>query len=426
MSVQVKRRREAATFLAGYVGAQGELLVDTTNNRVQVHDGATPGGWAAAKLADVAQRTTVADASYTALPSDRTIAYTALTAARVVTLPAASAYPTGTQLLVVDEAGACSATNTITLSRVGADTINGASTAILAFAFGYMALESNGAGKWTQVDFGGTGVALTSQLTNRNAVINGNLAINQRGYVSGTSLAAGAYAHDRWKAGSSGGTYTFAQAVPDTTATISAGTLVQMVEGANVASTSFWLSWTGTAQARVWQGSAAGAYAASPILVTNLTIGFNTALEFGTGTLGLVQFEVALPSAGPTRFERRPVSLELLLCQRYFEVSYAQGVAPGAKSFYGPITYGLYGAPSSNYSPFVFVPFKAIKRTTPTITLYSPNTGTAGKAYDQTANADVAAASYNSGDAAFQFNATVAAATGNVFLVAHYIASAEL
>ena len=43
MSVQVRRRREAAPFLATYVGAQGELLVDVTNNRVQVHDGATPG-----------------------------------------------------------------------------------------------------------------------------------------------------------------------------------------------------------------------------------------------------------------------------------------------------------------------------------------------------------------------------------------------
>ena len=57
MSVQVKRRREAATFLAGYVGAQGELLVDTTNNRVQVHDGATPGGWPAARLADLPSST---------------------------------------------------------------------------------------------------------------------------------------------------------------------------------------------------------------------------------------------------------------------------------------------------------------------------------------------------------------------------------
>lgn len=53
MSVQVKRRREAASFLATFTGAQGELIVDTTNNRVQVHDGATAGGFPAAKLSEV-------------------------------------------------------------------------------------------------------------------------------------------------------------------------------------------------------------------------------------------------------------------------------------------------------------------------------------------------------------------------------------
>ena len=53
MSVQVKRRREAESFLATFVGASGELIVDTTNNRVQVHDGATAGGFAAAKLSEV-------------------------------------------------------------------------------------------------------------------------------------------------------------------------------------------------------------------------------------------------------------------------------------------------------------------------------------------------------------------------------------
>lgn len=45
MSIQVKRRREAASFLATFTGAAGELLVDTTNSRVQVHDGTTAGGW---------------------------------------------------------------------------------------------------------------------------------------------------------------------------------------------------------------------------------------------------------------------------------------------------------------------------------------------------------------------------------------------
>lgn len=53
MAVQVKRRRDTAANVAAYTGAQGELIVDTTNNRVTIHDAATPGGWAAAKLAEV-------------------------------------------------------------------------------------------------------------------------------------------------------------------------------------------------------------------------------------------------------------------------------------------------------------------------------------------------------------------------------------
>ena len=339
MSVQVRRRREAAAFLSTFVGAQGELLVDTTNNRVQVHDGATPGGWPAAKLADVIGRTPVADANYSALATDRTIAYTALTSARTVTLPPASAYPTGTQLLVVDESGACSLSNTITLARSGTDTINGATTAIINAAYGFLALMSSGAGRWTSVDFTG---ATTAQLTNRNAVINGNFTVNQRAYASGTALAAGVYAHDRWKAGSAGCTYTFAQATPDTAVAITAGSLVQVVEGVNVPATSMWLTWTGTATARVYQGTAPSqtnpAYAAgtpanisgtalNAMLVGGLTVGTNISIEFTGGTLGLVQFEAPLPNAGPTRFERR--LNELALCRNYFRFA-----EPGIGTWY--------------------------------------------------------------------------------------------
>ena len=218
MSVQVRRRREAASFLATYVGAQGELLVDTTSNRVQVHDGTTPNGWPTAAIAD---------------------------------------------------------------------------------------------------------------LPGRSALLNGSFAINQRAYASGTALAAGAYAHDRWKAGASGCTYTFSQMVPDTTITITAGSLIQAVDAGNVYATSWWLTWTGSAQARVWQGSASGAFSAGaaytdPVdgakkrqLVAGLAIGTVANVEFQGGTLGLVQLEAALPGAGSTRFERRHG--EMTLCQRYYQ-----------------------------------------------------------------------------------------------------------
>ena len=94
-AVQVQYRRGTASQIASFTGAQGEMAVDTTNNRVVVQDGATAGGFAAAKLSETQtiSRTTVSDANYSAATTDRSIAYTALTAARTVTLPAASSFP---------------------------------------------------------------------------------------------------------------------------------------------------------------------------------------------------------------------------------------------------------------------------------------------------------------------------------------------
>ncbi|MHB8885799.1 MAG: hyaluronate lyase N-terminal domain-containing protein [Methylovirgula sp.] len=154
MSEQLQLRRGTAAQIAAFTGAQGETVVDTTNNRLVVHDGATLGGFSAAKLSEVVtnMRTAVSDAAYTALPTDRLIAYTALTAARIVSLPAASAYPTGTPLSVVDESGSCSAANVVTLAANGTDTINGAASAVLSVPYAYIAIESNGSNKWTVLD----------------------------------------------------------------------------------------------------------------------------------------------------------------------------------------------------------------------------------------------------------------------------------
>ncbi len=153
-AVQVQYRRGTATQVASFTGAQGELIVDTTDNRIVVQDGSTAGGWAAAKLAEVITntRTAVTDANYTAQTTDRLIAYTAITAARSVTLPAAGSFPTGTCLSIIDESGACSPTNSITVSRGGSDMIDGGTSASITIAYGYLAVQSNGAGKWTIVD----------------------------------------------------------------------------------------------------------------------------------------------------------------------------------------------------------------------------------------------------------------------------------
>ncbi len=97
-------------------------------------------------------RSQVSDAAYTVLATDRTVAMVSLSAARILTLPAAAVYPPGATLTVVDESGACSAVRTVTLAVAGADTINGSASAVIAWPYGYLAVESNGFNKWTVID----------------------------------------------------------------------------------------------------------------------------------------------------------------------------------------------------------------------------------------------------------------------------------
>jgi len=149
-----------------------------------------------------------------------------------------------------------------------------------------------------------------------NRIINGNFAINQRTYVSGTALAAAAYGHDRWKAGAGGGTYTFTAAVPDTTITITVGTLTQVIEAGMIEAGVYILSWTGTAQARVYQGAPTGSYAASPVVTASLPAGTNTIVEFNTGTVTKVKFEIGSVA---TPFNRQTLAKSLVDCQRYYQ-----------------------------------------------------------------------------------------------------------
>ena len=143
----------------------------------------------------------------------------------------------------------------------------------------------------------------------KNRLINAAGLINQRG-VSGTvTLAAGVYGHDRFKAGASGCTYTFATSGNLTTFTISAGSLVQVIEGLNLETGTYILSWSGTAQGK----SAGGAFSASGVSAS-ITGGTNTTIEFSTGSLAAPQVERGNTATG---FDYRAYAVEEMLCQRY-------------------------------------------------------------------------------------------------------------
>jgi hypothetical protein len=161
-----------------------------------------------------------------------------------------------------------------------------------------------------------------------NCLIDPNFTVNQRNYVSNATLAAGVYGHDRWKAGASGGDYTFTQLAQATTITIKSGkSLIQVIEDKNVIGGTYTLSWTGTAQARFGIDSAtpSGDYAASPITITGQTAGTVMSVEFNEGTLGQVNCansSVALP------FMPKSYHQELLDCKRYHQILTSGGTLP--------------------------------------------------------------------------------------------------
>jgi hypothetical protein len=207
----------------------------------------------------------------------------------------------------------------------------------------------------------------------KNRIIDGGFIINQRVYTSGTSLSAGSYGHDRWKAGSGGGTYTFTQGSlgVNTTVTITAGTLVQVIEGCNLAEGgTYVLSWTGTAQGRLNGGT----YGSSgTVTVTGWTAGANLIVEFNTGTLGSVQLEAGSTA---TSFDYRPYGTELSLCQRY---CFVQGYAQGSGA-YGSIGVGVNQSTTSvQFDYFLPVPMRTTPSLTWTTATYSDiNSGASG------------------------------------------------
>ena len=187
----------------------------------------------------------------------------------------------------------------------------------------------------------------------RNRLIDAGFIINQRGYTSGTALSASAYAHDRWKAGASGCTYTFTQGsagVP-IVITITAGSLQQVIEGCNMPEGgTYVLSWTGTAQAR-FNG---GTYGSSPLAVTGIVAGANTTIEFNTGTVSFPQLEVGSSATG---FEYRQYTTELQLCQRYCPAWTTSGTN---------IPLGSGGQCITTSLALLYLPYMVTPRTTPT------------------------------------------------------------
>lgn len=116
---------------------------------------------------------------------------------------------------------------------------------------------------------------------------------------------------------------------------------------------------------------------------------------------------------------------ELAMCQRYYQKSYVQGTAPAtASTTAGCVNYQLISVTAASNRNCVRFP--VVMRTTPTITLYSTNSGTSGKIYIESTATDVDGLTYYLGDQSFNYYLN-SGTTGLGFVsLVQYTASAEL
>jgi hypothetical protein len=119
-------------------------------------------------------------------------------------------------------------------------------------------------------------------------------------------------------------------------------------------------------------------------------------------------------------FEKKLFGKELRDCQRYFEKSYDSGTAVATASNENGSLVNV--SPSSGVVT-LNSNIKVTKRTAPSVTLYSPNSGTSGKIFDATATADLTASAANIGQNNFQISP--AGTAGHVY-TAHWAANARI
>lgn len=150
-------------------------------------------------------------------------------------------------------------------------------------------------------------------------------------------------------------------------------------------------------------------------------------------TLGNVfeMFDVGLyEGAIAPAFQLPDYPAELALCQRYWESTYDPGTKPGTATLLGclQMVLQLSGANISNSSANgATLTWKTTKRTVPTLTGYSPQNGTVGKAYDFATGTDVNVSFSASGvNGTRLWQATAANAISTLSLAAHVVMNARM
>src|SRR5579885_2334118 len=323
-ATQVQRRRGTAAQVAAFTGAQGEIVIDTTNNRVVVQDGVTPGGWPAAKLSEVVLVGGVVGGVVNKFRNGTMDVWQRGTSGTVTTSGGYTAdgwivLPSGASVTWNQAAGPLTknALQVIGATGVTDIQIKQRIESLIAAAFNSQTVTVQ-----AQV-YNGTGGPITPTLTVKHAG-----------------------SQDNWSSPTTDVSAVSLQSCP-----ASAWTQV---------------AYTFTASANSYNG---------------LEITFDFGNNFGSNTkvVQLTECDIRVtPSLStglcstPPLPELRPVGMELAFCQRYYAQSYGSGAAPGTSGIAGVIASNL---PSSIPNAYVYdtVVFPVMMRATPTINLYSFN-----------------------------------------------------
>lgn len=115
---------------------------------------------------------------------------------------------------------------------------------------------------------------------------------------------------------------------------------------------------------------------------------------------------------------------ELELCRRYYEKSYDQGNNPGSAVYNSVIFYSFTGISSAAHTYSYPVRFKVQKRAVPSMTIYSPLSGTAGQV--STFGGDRPGSIANIGTNGCRVQTNDAAPQTNLNFAMHFTADAEI
>lgn len=370
-AVQVQYRRGTAAQVASFTGAQGELIVDTTTNRVVVQDGSTAGGWPAARLVDI--------------PGG---------AKNIFRNGTMDIWQRGTAPITVSTAGSYAADGWIVVP-------SGASCGAQVGAGRLLTARS------LQV-YGGTGVTgiiikqriesfAAARLTSQTITVQAQVWNSTGAAITPMLTVKHAGAADNWTS-----------PVTD----VSAAALQSCAAGA----------WTQLAYSFIDTGHA----------VYGLEVSFDFGNNFSTSSKSIqlaecdISVTPALPTGlngGPPLPELRSLASELALCQRYFSSSYNLDTAPGTATTVGAQSIRIDDIGSGAFG--LQLAFPCRMRASPTVTFYSPNSGAAGYIFDHAGAIDLVATStlnIGEGGALGVFGTSSSA----LYAMAHYTASAEL